>query len=740
MNRKKLGLLVLGLAALWWPAFSSAEDGLGGSVTLGGGFIDAKDESFKLGEYTGLSKDEAFLLAGADLSYGDGAYYLDFRAYDLGLDNRRAYAEAGRRGSYRLFIEYAETPKLISNNSVTVLEGAGSANLTLPGAFTRGTNTSLAQMPDLADHRRSVRLKLERKSGKAGFYKVSGDTEMELSVERERKEGIKYIGGTSGYSGGQTRSVGLPEPVDYTTDVLKARAAHTKEAYQAEVQYALSDFSNGRKSLAFANPFDVNAGGAVLYDYCDECRISLPPDNRHHRLSLSGGLSLPYHSRISATFEYGIMKQDDDLLPYSHNPGSTVTVAVPRGRADAEIDVTHLALNLSSRPLSGLGLKAGYRLYKTENKLPRALFRYVKNDTAQPQATLTEAHALYSLPYDYTQNQVKLDASYAVFPATTVRLGYARDMIDRDLREVERTAENSYKAAVTSTYVPNVSVGLDYLQAERRGTDYDESLLYDQYHTQEYMDDVVATLGAAAQFDNHPLMRKFDVANRDRLRYGANATLTPTHNSSLSLFVNYGKDDYKDSALGLQQSKTGSVTLDGAIAPSENASIYAFYTWEDLSSRQEGWAYSGGASKLTHTADANRKWAAFHDDDIETWGVGAKLAFLEKRADLDLDYSFSRSSGSIRHTAGSAISSAVIPTDLPELRTRLKTLSVTGKYMVRPNLSVGAGYRYEDYKSDDWAVDNYEPSSAAITNVLTLVGPVADYEAHTGMVFLTYSL
>lgn len=738
--KRKFGMLALGLASFAWPALSFAEDGLGGSVTLGGGFIDAKAESFKLGEYTGLSKDKAFLLAGADLSYGEGAYYLDFRAYDLGLDNRRAYAEAGKLGEYRLFIEYAETPKLISNNSKTVLEGAGSSNLTLPGAFTRGTNTSLAQMPDLADNRHDVRLKLERKSGKAGFYKVSGATEVELSVERERKEGIKYIGGTSGYSGGQTRSVGLPEPVDYTTDVLRLRAARTEEAFQAEFQYTLSDFSNGRKSLTFANPFDVDAGGAVLYDYCDECRISLPPDNRHHRLSLSGGLSLPYNARLSGTFEYGIMKQNDDLLPYSHNSGSTVTVGVPRSRADAEIDVTHLALNLSARPAAGLGLKAGYRLYKTENKLSRTLFRYVKNDTAQPQAALTEAHALYSLPYDYTQNQFKLDGSYAVFPATTLRLGYTRDIIDRDFREVEKTTENSYKAAVTSSYIPHTTVGLDYLQAERRGTDYDESLLFDQYHTQEHMDDVVATLGAAALFDNHPLMRKFDIANRDRLRYGANATVAPTYNSSLSLFVNYGKDDYKDSPLGLQQSKTRTVTVDGMLAPIENASIYAFYTWEDLKSRQEGWAYNGGASKLTHTADADRKWAAFHDDDIETWGLGAKLTVLEEKADLDVDYSFSRSSGSIRHTAGSAISSAVIPTDLPELRTRLKTLSVTGKYRLSANLSVGAGYRYDDYKSDDWAVDNFEPSSTAVTNVLTLVGPVSDYEAHTGMVFLTYSL
>jgi len=65
---------------------------------------------------------------------------------------------------------------------------------------------------------------------------------------------------------------------------------------------------------------------------------------------------------------------------------------------------------------------------------------------------------------------------------------------------------------------------------------------------------------------------------------------------------------------------------------------------------------------------------------------------------------------------------------------------VTGKYKLNSLLSLGAGYKFEDYKSDDWAYDNFAPASSTIPNVLTLVGPVADYEAHTGMVFLTYSL
>jgi hypothetical protein len=63
---------------------------------------------------------------------------------------------------------------------------------------------------------------------------------------------------------------------------------------------------------------------------------------------------------------------------------------------------------------------------------------------------------------------------------------------------------------------------------------------------------------------------------------------------------------------------------------------------------------------------------------------------------------------------------------------------VTGRYRLDRDLSVGAGYSFERYESDDWQTDNFETASSTIANVITLSGPVEDYEAHQTTIFVTY--
>src|SRR3990172_11854429 len=92
--------------------------------------------------------------------------------------------------------------------------------------------------------------------------------------------------------------------------------------------------------------------------------ISLPPDNTHNKLSLTGGINLPLASRLSFVGEYGIMEQNDTLFPWSNNTATTYAYSssLPRGTADAEINTTHFSLNLSSKPLPKLGLNLKYKI------------------------------------------------------------------------------------------------------------------------------------------------------------------------------------------------------------------------------------------------------------------------------------------------------------------------------------------------------------------------------------------
>src|SRR3972149_57142 len=144
MDRNKITVLfILGLFALFaFPLLSEAEDGMEGSVTLGGAAVDLDSKSFKYGEYTGVNDDSIYFAGNVDLSYNRNAFFLDLRTDNIGLDNRSLYLETGRYGRYKLFLEYDELPKLISNNSQTILNGAGTNSLTLPSGFVRGSTTA----------------------------------------------------------------------------------------------------------------------------------------------------------------------------------------------------------------------------------------------------------------------------------------------------------------------------------------------------------------------------------------------------------------------------------------------------------------------------------------------------------------------------------------------------------------------------------------------------------------------
>src|SRR3989344_6859913 len=164
MPGKKVILLMLFLLGLFAiPLISEAEDGLEGSIEVGGALTDLDSKSFKYGEYTGVNDDSIYFAGDADLSYNRNAFYLDFRGEDIGLENRSLYLETGRYGRYKLFLEYDVIPKLISNNSQTIFNGGGSNTLTLPSGWTRYSQTTTAGMSNqLTNNKKDVELRTDR--------------------------------------------------------------------------------------------------------------------------------------------------------------------------------------------------------------------------------------------------------------------------------------------------------------------------------------------------------------------------------------------------------------------------------------------------------------------------------------------------------------------------------------------------------------------------------------------------
>ncbi len=709
-----------------------------GEIEIGALRVDTNHESAKFMEYRGIRGDSTYLIGNIDLSYNNEAYYLDFTGKNLGLDTRNILLESGSYGRYRFFMEYDQIPHFISNNSRTIFDGAGDDNLTLPSGYDRTGKTTVDGIINGisgiggSGNLKDVDLELERKSGTAGFSLTKGPIDFNLSFKREEKEGTKSIGAVVGFS-----SVVLPEPVDYTTDELRASLGYNRKAAQIELAYYLSMFDNENESLRWQNPYGSGPSNPVM---------SLPPENEYHKVTLSGGLNLPLSTRITVVGEYGKMTQDEDLLPYHADPAALVNGTVPRESAEAEIETRLLNANLSARPVRGLGINVRYRNYETENNTPVDLFRYpsTSDATGTVQAGLNTARARYNQPFDYKQDLLKTDISYEILRGTTLSAGYDREVINRDLREADETTENTYRGGIKTNISSYAAAGGNYLTGKRRYDNYNGEVIMDSF-TQDYRTVLNSGLNPRTWL-NHPDLRKFDVANRDRTQYRAFASLFPLDSVTLGVNYSLGDDDYPDTIIGLTESDSESYTVNATLTPIETIAMYSYYTNERLRSKQVGRNLLG-TQLVTDIPPSwfNQKydWSSTNRDSMDTVGVGLNLSFLKGRLNITPDYTYARAKTRIDIWGGSyydGLTPATTISPLPDLKTERHTFNLSGKYKLTDNWTLGGGYLYEAYVSHDWATDNMTLDNTATvpSNVLILSESEPDYVAHAGSITVAY--
>jgi hypothetical protein len=93
---------------------------------------------------------------------------------------------------------------------------------------------------------------------------------------------------------------------------------------------------------------------------------------------------------------------------------------------------------------------------------------------------------------------------------------------------------------------------------------------------------------------------------------------------------------------------------------------------------------------------------------------------VDEKFDLGLDYTFARSTGEI------VINSATV--GFPDLETNLNSARLYVNFAAGKKLSLRLSYWYEDYRSDDWALDGVAP--ATISNVVAFGEESPDYKVN----------
>jgi MtrB/PioB family decaheme-associated outer membrane protein len=736
----------------------------GSEVELG--FLWNSDDSFQFGNYTGLYRDGFYFLGNVDTMWrgllgDDDASYLRLRGLSLGLDSRYADVEFGRQGRYGLFVEYDELPVYQSETAETFFLGPGDKRQTLPAGWKGITNDLETQLgvdavPQIEASLRQVDVDWNRRRIGGGFsFVLPANLTLDGRYDWERKKGTKLMGATMGLTGGNPRAQINWEPLEYVTQNFETNLRYASESLQLSLGYYGSAFNDKNDFMRWESPYLAAGGSGLPFGGWDQeaagwqgfddagsqdpdCQLALEtcglgqkglmPDNWFHQVLASGGYNFPYRTRVTLSTAFGWMLQDDDFLPYTVNPNLTAVdqdgiqiagtelAALPRTSLDGEIFTTVVDFAISSRPLEKWKFDLGYRFDNRENNTPQDLYVYIRNDS-ENQVDLEQdpasAEARYNLPYSYTQHRVDFDAGYRLWRRTELSLGYEWKLTDRDYQEVEELTEHTVGLILTSHPYPFLSTRLRYAHAWRDGDDYVGNRPLIARHTVDFFEDQFASCdvgvwpASECPFENHPLLRKSYLANRERDDLKFSLTLLPLENLNASIHLGYVNEDYDDSELGITNTEHWSPGIDVSYTAFDRLTTYAFYTYEYFKIKQKGLAWvgfaQGGVPPIVQTTDPDRLWRNTDEDTTHTVGVGFDLDILPRRLGFGADYLYAKSRGETDMRLGPVLTPG---SPYADNIAKQHNVSVHADYRFTEHFSMRIGYLFAKLRWSDWAIDD----------------------------------
>ena len=640
----------------WECKLCPAPGGWTGEVDAGAGWVS--DSSLKFGDYRGLEEEGGFAAVDGAARYRGGAgRFLDIRMRDLGIDSRSVELRGGERGRYTVALAYREIPKYRGFGAETVYLGAGGNELTLPADWQPAPNTS--GMDGLSTALRPTELELMRKTLDAGVrWRLGPRWSWDLGVQHQNKEGSRPFG-----AGVFTiHASHFPAPVDFATDRLDMGLAFAGETAHWRLAYTGSEFDNAYEALTWPNPFTAIPGTERL-------RASLEPDNTFHQFELAGAWIPAQRLQLSGTAALGRLEQDEPLLPPSINPAFG-DVPLPRATADTRIDAgtLNLAGKLDARLSPRLSLTARLRRDDRDNQTPVDLFTPIITD-------LVPRPPRPNRPYSFERDRASLALRYRARGALRLQAGADFEDYERSLQAVLETEEQTYWGELGLNPGPLLELRLRAEQSERDAGPY--------------------TPVQGGALVEHPLMRKFHLADRDRERLLFDIDFFPLAGLTLSASYQRSEDDYTQSFLGLRDSEEQVVSLDAGWSVRDGLFAHAFLSRDDIDS-----SLAGAASAVA------LPWLGVTGDRFLVAGFGLQ-ARISRRVSLELDLVGARSEGKISVTDNARGGA------FPTLESDLWNLRMGVDYRLTEQWGVKFLLEHEQYDSSDWALDGLGPDGIA---------------------------
>jgi len=685
--------------------------------------------SAKYGRYNGFPDQGGQGIGGFELRQRDawdsgGTRYFEAYGRDLSFDgsyfmpNASAGVKYGDQGKWGINLFYDGDTWFQSQSFKTIYPTSGALAPGVAPASTPWYNSS-ALLNSLATENAKTK---RDKFGGSAVYLFDQVWSFKTSMDHEHKEGTleqsllfgsqknAILAGSVPQPGSGGNLVYFPQPVDYDTDRFIATLALNRPTYQAEFSYIFSNFTDNLLNFKAFDPFNnpgTNGAGAAtsgagaggnLGPGAIAASYSLPPSNSAHQVKALLGYNPTPTVRLNANLAYSVMMQNESYAPETYNPNVNIP-SLPRNSFDGKIQNFFGNLSATARPYSGVDLRASYTADDRENDSPRNVYKTIENDAAGAGTGYLGNSPFTNMPISYRSQTIKLDAGYRFLPGTKLSLGYVYKLTDRDYAIVNHNTENTISARVNSNLAAGVNAMLGYEHSVRTASNVNLSAPW-------------LALGYAAKEGDQ--LGFYDAPRTsDTIRTYLSAM--PREDVTLGLNAKFTADNYYTTqnptpgtpatanGFGLSNDHTLTIGPDLSWQPAPEATLHAFYNYEEIFRGQSGPGSTSAAPN--NTTPANGNWTEKTNDQVQTVGLSGDWQAIPDLLKIGANYNLSY--GDTSYLLGDGVTTAVgsgvnyLITQMPNVKSTLNSIGIHGEYQVAPGMSVWLGYNFERFIYSD---------------------------------------
>lgn len=634
-------------------------DGVGG---LGGG----------LGKWSGLNGSGYKLFGNvvAGTQSQDGQYW-GVAGYNLGLSSAMVNAEAGKQGVWWLRGDFQ-----------------GITNQAAEGALVQYTTGTAQQSVPWY----STDVELRRVNyGLAGGFDFLSSWKAFAEYGLTQRGGNQLIGSRAAYHGSLM-------PVDDETQRMKLGVNYTADAFQGEVAYTFSRYSNN-----VGNAYTIGSASNV---------VSVAPDNDWNQISAKGGYSFSSATRLTGALAHSWTSQntafaDSGIVAIGGLNGERVA------SLDGKVKQTVAEFTLNSRVTRDLNLRANYRFQDRDNQTPS----YYYNEDGGVEAG--KSHWGYTLRPSDTKHRMKLEGDYSLMRRTKLAAWYQYEQTKykHNFAGVGSVGAGDLVTTKDGTIRDDLKNNQFGVELRSRANEFVTGSLryqYDKRSGAEYQSRAMTNINNGTA--DAPTLRQYWLADYAQNLVRAQLNLMPMDTVAVQLRADWRDRDYNGmscggtvadvvvtdpTCLGLTGSKRQTYTLDTQWTPSESLQLFGFYTFGKQTQNQNGNNWTAPTSSKPGSVASTGAWWTDSASDDHTIGLGGNFKLNERWA-FGAQYNWVRSTET--YDQGN---NATTFLPLPKNKFTENQFQLNANWQFKPDTSLRLNYIYSYLKGANWAYDGF---------------------------------